>query len=153
MHDANEEEIRIKEPQPTASFKFVSLNFSGKNHRFYPLVNMYADYLQQFIVPYRLIKISHLQLHDFPKGFLKLNPNPDIVFSFSHTLARLHQLSHFPNYALRSDFSGQNEVNLLFDLVLVIENALRIKHPNYGTDKLLFPSVAGNFFHHFYLGT
>ena len=82
MHAAYEEEIRIKEPQPTPSFKFVSLNFSDKNHRFYPLVNMYADYLQQFIVPYRLIKISHLQLDDFRKGFLKLIPILTLSFRF-----------------------------------------------------------------------
>lgn len=142
MHAAYEEEVRINEPQPTPSFKFISLNFNDEKQYFGFLVKGYAEYLSNHFNAYRLAKVSHFGLEDFQKKFLETNPNPDIVFSFTHTLARLEQLSHFDRKYLYSDFAGQYKLNLLFDLALVIENSLRIKHSDYSKRTLLFPVLA-----------
>lgn len=142
MHAAYDEEIRIMEPQPTPAFKFVSLDFADRRQFFGSLVFMYRDYLQAFFNPYRLSKPSTFSVDDFQRNFLQNGRNHDIVFSFTHTLARLHQLDSISRYILYSDFAGQYELSLLFALVLVIENSLRIKHRNFGQDNLLFPALA-----------
>ncbi len=141
MHSAYEEEIRIQEPQPTPSYKFISLNYADEKQFFGFLVKDYAEYLSSRFNPYRQAKVTHYDPEEFRKNFLELNPNPDIAFSFTHTLARLKQLSHFDKNYLYSDFAGQYKLNLLFDLALVIENGLRVKHPDYGKT-LLFPILA-----------
>lgn len=143
MHKAYTEEIRIHEPQPTPSFNFVSLNFINNNQYFHVLVTDYIDYLQKKMIPYRFEKGTSIQIDEFQKYFLASNPQPDIVFSFTHALAKLHQFSSISRLALNSDFASQFELNLLFDLVLVIENALRIKHPASNSGKaILFPESA-----------
>jgi hypothetical protein len=142
MHAAYNEEIRIKEPQPTPAFKFVSLNFSDRKQYFADLVFLYADYLKDFFTPYCQARRGHFNIDEFRKAFLEANPNPEIVFLFTHTLARIYQLSFVSKHILYSDFAGQYELDLLFNLVLVIENALRIKHPDYKKKTLLFPQLA-----------
>jgi len=139
MHSAYQEEMRINEPQPTPSFKFVSLNFTDNQQYFGFLVRMFAEHLWKFINRYNWIKKSQYSLGEFQSDFLVSNPSPDIVFSFTYTLARLHQLSLYSSHYLNSGFAGQYKLNLLFDLTLVIENALRVKHPNYGKNDLHFP--------------
>lgn len=142
MHSAYDEDKRIGEPQPTPAYKFVSLKFTDKEQYFGFLVRMFADYLSKFINRYAWITKSNYDRNEFQVNFLDLNPNPDIVFSFTYTLARLHQLSLYSSHYFNNEFASQYKLNLLFDLTLVVENALRIKHPDFGRAKLLFPILA-----------
>jgi len=130
MHSSYSEDVRTNSPQPTPARKFVTLQFDDARQFFGPLVIMYADYLNEFLIPYRLLRPSSLTKKDFRTRFLESASPPDIIFTFTHALARLHQYNSISQYILRSDFAGQYGLNLLFDLVLVIDNAIKQRHPD-----------------------
>jgi len=70
------------------------------------------------------------QLADFKSQFLNTPPSVDIAFLFAYTVARLMQLHSVPARALSTGFAGQLEANLLFDLALVIDGAIKNRNPN-----------------------
>lgn len=70
------------------------------------------------------------QLVDFKSEFLQTPPNVDIGFLFAYTVARLMHLERVPAQALSTGFAGQLEANLLFDLALVIDGAIKDKNPS-----------------------
>jgi hypothetical protein len=143
MHTAYTEDRKNNVTQPSSAYKFVSLNFGINDFRFHEFIKVYADFLQSFLTIYNRLSITpKLDLDSFRTNFLDSNSDPDIVFSFTHSLARIYQLVNYPDYALISSFSGQYELNILFDLILVIENAIRNKHPDRCTNELLFPELA-----------
>jgi hypothetical protein len=72
---------------------------------------------------------SNLGLEEFRDYLLQNLPNLDTVFLFSYALARLLRLREIPSYALSSGFAGQLELNLLFDITLVIDKAIKAKNP------------------------
>jgi hypothetical protein len=144
MHKSYDEDIRTGQPQPTPSLKFVSLNFQDPGQYFGFAVRAYADYLSRFFNSYRMAKVSYYNIEKFCSTFLLANPDSDIVFSFTHVIAKLFHFSRLPIQTIMSNFAGQYKLNLLFDLALIIENTLRLQHPDYQTRNLLFPELAEN---------
>lgn len=130
MHTSFREDVRLNAPQPTPAAKFVTLDFEDANQFFGPSVSQWAEHLNDYVVRYRLLLPSQFTREDFRRRLLQLVPSPDLAFSFTHTLARLHHLIGTSHYALMSDFAGQYELNILFDLALVIDNAIAAKYPS-----------------------
>jgi hypothetical protein len=52
------------------------------------------------------------------------------VFLFTYTLARLMNLATVSNHVTRNPFAGQLELNILFDVTLAIDSAIKAKNPS-----------------------
>lgn len=132
MHQALKEDIRTTGNQfpDTPGFAFATLNHSKVEQAFRGWVLMQAKYLTYLIDNYCADHAGHLTLDQFQACFLSNPPDPDTVFLFAYTLARFLQLDKAPSYALLSNFAGQLEMNLLFDVSLVIDSTIKAKNQN-----------------------
>jgi len=132
MHQALKEDIRTSGEQfpKKPGFFFVTLNYLEVRQAFRGFVLMQAEYLSKLIENYCTHHARQLTLEQFQGRFLSNPPNPDTVFLFAYTLARFLQLEKTPQYALLSDFAGQLEMNLLFDVSLVIDSTIKSKNQN-----------------------
>ncbi len=132
MHQAVEEDIATsgRALPNTPAFMFVTLNFQDHQQYFFDFVKSLADYLNQFFLQYQHERETALTIEGFRSRFLESPPSIHSVFSFTHSLSKLWRLKAIPTFALESEFSGQYELNTLFDLVLVIDEAIKSKEPN-----------------------
>lgn len=132
MHQALKEDIRTSGEQlpKTPGFFFATLNYLEVGQAFRAFVLVQAEYLSKLIESYSTNHARQFTLEQFQGHFLSNPPNPDTVFLFAYTLARFLQLEKTPQYALLSDFAGQLEMNLLFDISLVIDSTIKTKNPN-----------------------
>lgn len=133
MHKAYQEDVETGgtgHARALPAFKFVTLDFDNRDQHFYQYVEHLAHYLEPFIGSYRTTSASQLDLSQFRDLFLAQPPSDQAAFSFTHTVARLAHLERLPSHTLDSDFAGQYELNCLFDLALVIEQAIKYKDPN-----------------------
>ena len=132
MHQALKEDIRTSgEPLPkTPGFYFVTLNYLEVRQAFRCFVLAQAKYLSKLIESYSVNHGRQFTLEQFQGRFLANPPSPDAVFLFAYTLARFLQLEKIPHYALLSDFAGQLEMNLLFDISLVVDSTIKSKNAN-----------------------
>ena len=48
----------------------------------------------------------------------------------TYTVARLRNIAGLPSHAITNQFAGQLQLNLLFDIALVIDSAVATKNPN-----------------------
>lgn len=132
MHQALEEDIRTSHERfpDTPAFAFATINYAKAEQAFREWVHQKAQYLNTRINNYRTEYGNSLSIEDFRNRFLSSIPDKDIVFLFSYVIARLYRVSQIPPFALRSPFAGQLEQNILFDIVLVIDAAIKGRHPN-----------------------
>lgn len=123
MHQALEEDVRTHgtELPDTPSLALATLNFSKLAQAFRPWVLSKAAFLEREIATFGTARASTLSIESFKQKFLLNPPNRETVFLFSYVIARLLKLDEIPAYALRSGFVAQLELNLLFDLALVID--------------------------------
>ena len=149
MHQALKEDTRTTGEQfpDTPGLAFATLNHLKVEQAFRGWVLMQADYLSKLITSYRNDHARQFTLGQFQGRFLSHPPNPDTVFLFAYTLARFLQLDKTPPYALFSDFAGQLEMNLLFDVSLVIDSTVKAKNQNKWKfiDHMALISRRGNF--------
>lgn len=132
MHQAVEEDVRTTRDQfpNTPAFALVTLNYAKVDQFFRGWVLLQAELLIELIKTYCTSHGRQLSLDEFRNRFLLIPPNRDTVSLFAYTLARLLRLQNLPGYALRSDFAGQLEMDLLFDIILVIDAAIKAKNPD-----------------------
>jgi len=132
MHQAYEEDIQTTgmEFPDTPAYKFVTLNFKDDKQLLFEYVKVISEYLNTFFVKYRLERKSQITLEDFSQKYLQNPPSIYSIFSFTHSLSKLWKLSLLPQYTTRSKFAGQYGLNLLFDLILVIDEAIDHKDQN-----------------------
>lgn len=78
---------------------------------------------------YRATHRGNLTLDDVKHRFLDTPPSPETGSLFTYTLARLMNIARLPNIATTNRFSGQLEINILFDITLVVEEAIKDKNP------------------------
>jgi hypothetical protein len=132
MHQAVAEDARMTGNQfpDTPAFAFVALNYTKVDQAFREWLLLQAGFLNNFVTTYCSSCSRKLRLEELRTRFLSDPPSRDAVFIFAYALARLYRLSRVPTYALASPFAGQLEVNLLFDLSLVIDAAIKAKNPN-----------------------
>lgn len=127
IHSAYEEDVLThKNVMPgTPAFKTVSLNYSAEDNFLYDLVKAWANYLSGFIETYHKLSGTMFSLDDFQNNFLNKPPDRETLFSFTYTLARFFDFdSTIPPAIIKGSFASLFELNLLFDLVLVIDSLI-----------------------------
>jgi hypothetical protein len=135
MHKALEEDQRTHNtnlPQ-TPSMAFATLDDSHMNQQFREWTVEQADFLRHMLTAYQAEFGSPLDLVSLRNRFLSHPPSTETIFLFAHAVARLRNLDVAPDYLFQTPFAGQLEANLLFDLSLVVDVAIRNRNPNAGT--------------------
>ena len=130
-HQAAEEDSRtssgLKYPD-TPAYALVSLNYDKVNQAFKGWVDEQASFFKVFITDYSNVHGRAFSIDDVRDKFLRNPPNHDVVFLLTYTLARLREMSEIPVGAKQNQFVGQLQLNLLFDLLLVVDNAIKQKN-------------------------
>jgi len=127
VHQSVEEDSRTSRlpVPPTPSYALVSLNYQKPDQWFRPWVIEQARFFENFVKDYAATHGRPLTIDDVKLKFLDKPPNLDAIFLLTFTLARLRGISGLPDQAKSNAFAGQIELNLLFDLLLVIDGAIR----------------------------
>jgi len=60
--------------------------------------------------------------------FIDTPPSVDTVFLLTYTIARLRKIAELPGHVTSNPFAGQLQLNLLFDVTLVIDTAIKNKN-------------------------
>jgi hypothetical protein len=130
-HQAFQEDVNTSGQQipDTPGYALISLNYTKDNQAFRQWVADQAVFLDVFITNYSATHHRTLTLADVRRRFLDAPPSPDAVFLFTYTLARLMNVARLPSTATTNQFAGQVEINLLFDITLVVEEAIKDKNP------------------------
>jgi len=130
MHQAVEEDKlthRAHRPN-TPGVAFVSLNYAEAKQAFREWVILQAQFIDGFVRQYSTNHKRRFSLEDFRVRFLSKPPSVEVIFSLAHTVARFMKLSQAAEHSKKNDFAGQLELNLLFDLTLVIDAAVAAKN-------------------------
>lgn len=130
MHLAANEDVLTsgKKYPDTPAYTFASLNYEKALQAFGGewLVNQ-MRFLDSRQNVYSATHNRPFKLDDFKAKFLHTPPSVDIGFLFTYTVARLMHLVNVPEPALLTSFASQLQANLLFDLTLVIDGAIKAK--------------------------
>jgi hypothetical protein len=132
MHSAYEEDVETtKQERPnTPAFKFVSLNFEAKHQLFRNYTVSLANYLDPYLKQYRQDRGTNYTREDFRRSFLEKTDNISLTFSFTYILARLYKIEFDKLHINKSEFGYQYKLSLIFNLSLVIGDAIKNKDPN-----------------------
>ncbi len=127
VHQSVEEDSRTSglALPPTPSFALVSLDYQKPNQWFRPWVMEQGRFFENFVKDYATVHGRSLTIDDVKRRFLDKPPNLDAIFLLTFTVARLRGIAGLTEQAKRNAFAGQIELNLLFDLLLVIDVAIR----------------------------
>ena len=130
IHQAVDEDIRTSgQPAPdTPGLALVNLNYARVAQLFHKWVMDQAVFLGRLITDYNTTHIRALTLEQVKQRFFGHPPTPETIFILTYTLARLMKLAALPNHTTRNPFAGQLELNLLFDITLVIDAAIHNKN-------------------------
>jgi hypothetical protein len=132
MHQAVAEDARTSGeefPQRPATY-LATLNYQPTEQAFRGWILEQAHYLYSFLEDYRANRGGLLTIDDLRRRFLTHPPSRAIVFLFAFGLARASRIQAIPPFARQSPFAGQLQLNLLFDLTLVIDGAIKAKSPS-----------------------
>jgi hypothetical protein len=138
MHQGLEEDNWGDLTPTKPGFALVSLDTGNPGQWFHQWVIDQATFLGDLINNYSTVYSRVLDFPEFRRRFLSTSTNPDTLFLFAHSVARLMQLKKVPHYSRQNPFAGQLEANVLFDIALVIDAAIKEKHPS----KKYFPEQA-----------
>jgi hypothetical protein len=129
-HQAVEEDVLTTgQPVPdTPALALATLNYAKADQAFRDWVVAQARFLNDLQNYYSNLYGRQFTLEDFRTRFLSTPPTIDAVFLFAFAIARLMRLSKLPKHILASRFAGQLEANILLDLTLVIDAALKAKN-------------------------
>jgi hypothetical protein len=132
IHRAVQEDIEThqKESPKTPGYALVSLDYTVVDQAFRQWVAAQAEFLGRLLDNYNTTYGRTLPLGDAKRRFFDAPPTADTVFLLTYTLARLMQLTDVPDHVARNPFAGQLELNLLFDVTLVIDSAIKAKNPS-----------------------
>jgi hypothetical protein len=131
IHQSFEEDRRTSGLQipPTPSYALVSLDYVKPDQYFRFWVVKQANFFKTFVLDYASTHQRSLTIDDVKSKFLNKPPTYDATFLLTFTVARLHGISGLWNQVKRNAFAGQIQLNLLFDLLLVIDVAIRKVNP------------------------
>jgi hypothetical protein len=131
MHSAFREDQRTSaQAIPyTPAFMFVTFDQDPRQY-YFEYIQGLADYLQNFITTYRILAASNFDIQELRQRFLRPVAEVQAAFSFTYSLAKLREIDSFPTPSLRSAFAAQQELNILFDLLLVVDFAIHNMNPN-----------------------
>jgi hypothetical protein len=129
MHQAFQEDALTSGQQTpdTPAYALVSLNYEKPAQAFQSWVLEQASFFEGFVDDYAATHHRPLTIDDVRLKFLRNLPIIETVFLLTFTVARLKEISGLPDPATRNPFAGQVQMNLLFDLLLVVDNAIKHK--------------------------
>jgi hypothetical protein len=132
MHQAVEEDKRTSNlPFPKSpATALVTLDTTDENQAFRDWVLAQGKYLDRFLEKYRDSYQKQLKLEELQVRYLSHPPSIDAGFLLAYVLGRLIKLNNVPEFAIRNDFISQLQLNLLFDLTLVVDAAIKAHNPN-----------------------
>lgn len=149
IHQSLSEDIRTSgQPSPdTASLALATLDFTKVEQAFRDWVLTKATFLGKLLEVYCSNLAKTMGVNDFRNRLLLNISDKSVVFLFSYALARLLRLSETPNIIRSSNFAGQLQLNLFFDIALVIDAAIKERNPIQWKfiDHLAFLSNNGGF--------
>lgn len=127
MHQAVEEDVltHSQESPDTPAFAFATLNAIKPDQAFRGWLLEQAQYLSSLLDRYRQTTGRSLDFNGFQQRFLAKGTNRDASFLLAHAIARLMKIGTIPEYARDSHFASQLQVQVLFDVTLVIDAAIR----------------------------
>ncbi len=130
MHQGLEEDKlnwgNLTETKP--GFALVSIDSANPNQWFHQWVLDQARFLGDLLNTYTTSHSRVLDFAEFRRRFLSASTNLDTLFLFAHSVARIMQLKKVPYYSRQNPFAGQLGANVLFDIVLVIDAAIKEKN-------------------------
>lgn len=131
IHQAVEEDIRTSgQPVPnTPAFALVSLNYKEEHQAFRQWVLQQTSFFSDLIKNYNTIHRRSLTVDDVKQRFIDTPPNVETVFLLTYTVARLMKIAALPGHFTTNSFAGQLQLNLLFDLTLVIDAGIKRRNP------------------------
>ena len=131
IHQSFQEDSRTSGQQTprTPSYALISLDYQQDRQAMQEWVLTQASFLESFVDDYATTHHRPLTIDDVKRRFFDKPPNYDVIFLLTFTVARLHGISGLPLQAKHNAFAGQIELNLLFDLLLVIDVAIRHANP------------------------
>jgi hypothetical protein len=129
-HRALEEDIRTHgQARPnTPGYALVSLDHERPDQAFRTWVQHQATYVEQRLNGYNATHTRTLTIQDLKARFLDNPPSLDVLFLFTYTLARLINITDEPAHVRTNAFAGQLELNVCFDLTLVIDGIIHPKN-------------------------
>ena len=129
VHQSVEEDIRSSgQAKPdTPGFALVSLNYAKVDQAYRQWVLDQAGFLNGAIANYNAEHSRTFRMEDIKSRFIDIVPNLDTVFLLTYTLARIMRIG-LSKRIVKNGFAGQLEINLLFDLTLVIDSAIKAKN-------------------------
>jgi hypothetical protein len=136
-HKAFQEDVASAgQPNPdTPGYALVSLDPDKPDQAFRVWVVHQAQYLEQRLNGYNATHGRNLTLANVRQKFLVNPPTIDTLFLFTYTLARLINITDSPDHTRTNAFAGQLEINVLFDLTLVIDAVTKASdHQRYFID-------------------
>lgn len=134
IHQSFDEDTRTsRQVTPnTPSYALVSLNYNEEHQAFRQWVLEQAAFLKDLIANYATTYRRVLTLEDVKRRFFDIPSSLETVFLLTYTIARLRKIAALHEYATNNPFAGQFQLNLLFDVTLVIDAAIKAKNPNRG---------------------
>ena len=132
VHQAVDEDIKTLGAQDALThpgYALVSLNYQKVDQAFRQWVIEQAQFLNGLLTKYTLTHNATLTFEDVKRRFLDNPPSTETLFVLTYTLARLINLARVPDHIASNPFAGQLELNLLFDITLVIDSAIKAKNP------------------------
>lgn len=131
-HKAFQEDVDSSgQPNPdTPGYALVSLDQDKPDNAFRAWVVYQAQFLEKRLTGYNTTHGKILTLPDVRRKFLMNPPTTDTLFLFTYTLARLMNINESPDHTRTNAFAGQLEMNILFDITLVIEESIKHKNPS-----------------------
>ena len=131
IHQAVGEDARThRERTPdTPGYALVTLNYKRVDQAFREWVVAQARFFSALIANYGAIYGSPLTFDDVKRRFIDRPPDVETIFLLTYTLARLRKIAALPAHATNNAFAGQVQLNLFFDVTLVIETAIRAQNP------------------------
>jgi hypothetical protein len=130
MHQAFEEDILTTGQQTpdTPGYAFVSLNYNKVEQAFRQWVVEQAAFFSDLITNYATTNQRAFTIEDVKRRFIDTPPSVDTVFLLTYTIARLRKIADLPGHVTSNPFAGQLQLNLLFDITLVIDTAIENKN-------------------------
>jgi hypothetical protein len=131
MRQSVDEDIRTsgQRTPDTPGYALVSLNYNKVDQAFREWVVDQATFFNDLVRNYAATHQRNLTIEDVKNRFIDVTPSVETVFLLTYTLARLMKIVRLPDHATRNAFAGQLEINLLFDVTLVIDAAIKAKNP------------------------
>ena len=130
IHQAVDEDIQTSGQQapPTPAYALVSLNYEEVHQAFRQWALDQASFLSDLIQNYNTTYHRTLTINAVKRRFIDTPPSVETVFLLTYTVARLMKVTRLPRHVTSNPFAGQLQLNVLFDLTLVIDTAIKEKN-------------------------